>query len=362
MPTRCISAIVVIAVVAACSLVAQQAPRNLTVTSPTPPSQSITYGAHMDLTWILKQEEYRNQRINAAATIGVQVGRNSLLWEFIEPAEGQYDWSVPDSVIQHMKTANIEPLFTVIGSPAWANGTNSESDPEYFLQVPQNPQTFNVWVSKYSRFMSLAAKRYKGIVTRWELGNEQNWEHFWKPRPNLDQYAYWYNQLSAAILTEDPAAQIASGGLTLLTRRDQEIGPNISGITFIKGLWSRGIHPKAIAIHLYSDHDPTNIVPGADNFLDILEIRKLLVDNGESRTSLWVTEWGWDKALSPIQRSTYMAGALQLFRDRFSSFVSLAIYFPLYDNPPSDDTAVCAPPAALDLLYASESPWPPANH
>lgn len=293
------------------------------------------YGAHMDLTWFW-DPTYKKQRIDAAAKLGAQIGRNSLLWALIETAPDQFDWTVPDAVVSQMAASGIEPLLTIQGSPAWANDTNPSLDSEYYLQVPQDPEKFDQWVSLYAAFVSKAVRRYKGTVHKWEIGNEQNWEGFWRPRPNLDQYASWYEQLSTAILNEDPSAEIAVGGLALLFTDTTDIGPNISGEDFIKGLWARGIYPTAIAIHPYSDHDPSRFVPGVPNFLDVLGIHQLLLDHGQQSTKLWITEFGWlNKTQSTTQKAAYLSRALSLVETCYSSFVPVAIYFPLFDNFPS---------------------------
>ena len=296
------------------------------------PQRSTKYGVHMDLTWF-GDPNYRNARVHAAAQVGAQIGRNTLLWSLIEQTEGKLDWTDCDSIVSQMFQEDIEPLFSVFGSPSWANGSDPSAAAYY--DVPQDPVAFQNWVDAYARFLSAATRRYKGKVHKWELGNEQNWEGYWSPRPNLDQYVYWYRALSAAILAEDPSAEIAVGGLCLLTRKDSEIPPNISGISFIKGLWLRGLYPHAIAIHPYITTNGNQSSAPMIDVQAVTTVHDLLVSNGSSSTDLWITEFGWLGApVTPDLRAKALSTVLSQIDACFSTFVQVAIYFPLFDNPP----------------------------
>src|SRR4051794_27393680 len=162
------------------------------------------YGTHLDNFNVYYSSD-RQAALDRAKQINVQIARNSIWWNNVEPIQGENNWSVIDAAVKEEIAAGIEPLVTLVGSPAWANGT-SPNQYEYYYQVPSDPGAFATWVSRYAAFASSTAQRLKGKVTKYELWNEEN-EHFtWQPAPNPDQYATWFLAVSQAIKSADPNA------------------------------------------------------------------------------------------------------------------------------------------------------------
>src|SRR6478672_2249888 len=145
------------------------------------------FGVHQDLNYD-GYDWRRAKNIAAAASIGAQISRNSLLWSNIESTRGTYDWSIPDSVVADLRANGIEPLFVIVGSPSWANATAPET-PDARFYVPTQKAAFSAWVSAYVGFVKKAVARYKGRVTKWEVWNEENEHYTWKPAPSITQYA-----------------------------------------------------------------------------------------------------------------------------------------------------------------------------
>jgi hypothetical protein len=278
---------------------------------------------------------FRTRAIATARDLKAEVARVGLLWMWIEFSRGSPDWTVPDSVIQGLTDAGIEPLLVVYGSPPWANGVSEQGNPYHYLYVPTDPVAFQNWVQAYRTFVAQAVHRYRGRVRKWELWSEPNDAFFWRPAPRVDQYATWFTSVRGAILAEDPNAQIASGGVNQIV---VSYGPNPSGRTFLQGLYDRHVYPEIIAIHPYSNQGqgPNQHIAGAQNFDDIDQVLAVMSANGQGQRKLWVTEWGWSTAeVSQAHQADYLTRSLQLLATRYAPWVTVATYFSEYDTPPA---------------------------
>lgn len=300
-----------------------------------PASSSVQFGVHMDAAWVASLA-YTQSRILEAKQVHSTVSRNSLLWHLVEPVRGVRDWSLLDSTVDHLLAQGTQPLMVVEGSPAWVNGA-ATVDSEYYLQVPTDSVAFVAWVAAYKEFIGSAASRYRGKVRLWELGNEENYQYFWRPRPSAVQYAYWYKELRDTIKVENPDAIVAVGGLTLLTVPASRIGPNINGVTFIQQLYAINVFPDAVAVHpyTYDNTGPDVHTDGEGSFDDIAAVRAVMVQAGQGARPMWVTEWGWNTArVTPIVQAEYLRRSLELLDTRYSSYVTIATYFALHDYQP----------------------------
>jgi Glycosyl hydrolase catalytic core. len=284
----------------------------------------------MDLTY----DGYAWRRAKAIQSahdiLHAQISRNSLLWHQVESVQGVRDWSRTDAVVAELASAGIEPLFVVYGSPAWANGT-LEGTPDSYLHVPTEATAFDTWLAGYASFAKEAATRYRGKVQKWEIGNEENQHYFWKPTPNPDQYARFYTTIRDAILSVDPDAQIAMGGLAGLLF----CGPgDYTGLDFLKAINARGIYPENVAVHPYSSKNqaPTDHVAWQGNFDDVQAIHQYLTSLGRP-TSIWITEWGWQVgAVTEQQQAEYLRSSLEIIASQYT-YVTIATVFVDYDRP-----------------------------
>ncbi|MBV9922729.1 MAG: cellulase family glycosylhydrolase [Pseudonocardia sp.] len=276
------------------------------------------YGFHMDISYE-PDADARQAVIDADAGIGSQIGRNTFSMALLEPAPGQYDWSRIDSIIDRMQAANVERLFVVSGSPAWANGSDDR------FAIPQDPVLFGLWVSEYVDFMRQAALRYPH--QRWELWNEPNEYYFWRPGPNAGQYLTWYTAVRDAILQADPTALVSVGGLTGLSQ-----SCCTRGVEFLRQLLASGIEIDFMAIHPYTKFSPDAHVKWEDNFDDIGLIHDTLETAGRHDVPIWITEWGWDvNTLDEDTLAAYLKRSLVLIRTRYK-YVTIACYFQDYGS------------------------------
>lgn len=311
------------------------------------PAQAQTptlFGVHMDLTFDGNAQRRAQAISNARDVLHAQVSRNSLLWDKVEPTQGNRDWSQTDAVVSELTAAGIEPLFTVYGSPGWANGVSGPPDARMY--VPTSEPAFTTWLDQYADFMRAAVDRYRGQVHRWELWNEENEHYFWKPEPNPAQYARFYVRMRTVILAEDPTAQVSIGGLAGISA-----SCCIAGITFLQQLNALGVYPDAVALHPYSSGAPDTHTQWQDNFDDIQLVHDYLASSGHP-VPLWVTEWGWSSAAVGLDsQARYVTTSLEMLRTLYA-YVAVATIFVDYDRLPEYsqglfDASLAPKPAAF---------------
>jgi len=309
------------------------------------PAPKTQFGVHQDLTYD-GYDWRRAKGIAAAAAVHAQISRNSLLWSRIEATPGTYDWSIPDSVVDSLRAKGIEPLFVVVGSPSWANGT-APGQPDNQYYVPTDAQAYSNWVKAYAAFLKKAVSRYKGRVLKWEIWNEEN-EHFtWRPQPSISQYSKFFTAVRSAILSVDGKAQVSVGGMT-----DFCCDLDVPGGTFLKGLIAQGVKFNYVAIHPYSTagHAPDVHWQWHANFDDIGAYHDLLVAANRN-VPLWVTEWGWSSAeVGAALQAQYLGRSLEMIRTQYP-YVTVATYFLDVDHGTEYqsglfDTTYAAKPAA----------------
>ena len=166
----------------------------------------------------------------------------------------------------------------------------------------------------------------------WEIGNEPNDADFWKPAPNVAQYATWYTALRTAIKQVDPTSLVALGGLNGLGY-DMD-PPGMRGTAFLTALYARHVYPDVVAIHPYSNmgQSPAVNLSEADNFDDIAVVHNFMAANGQGSIPLWITEWGWsvDK-VTPTQQADYLGQSLALLDSAYASYVTVATCYSEFD-------------------------------
>ena len=124
--------------------------------------------------------------------IGTQVIRVNLWWggpngvarrrptNASNPADPAYDWSTYDRTVRYANAYKMAPIFTVIGTPAWANASAG------WNAAPSSPADLKA-------FVTAAARRYSGKyklpdgttnvrVSKWIAWNEPNNPVFMKPQ------------------------------------------------------------------------------------------------------------------------------------------------------------------------------------
>ena len=290
-------------------------------------SPAIRYGVQDDA-WLRFGPGTLQQRLDRLQSLGVDLVRVNVDWNEVEPREGVFDWSGYDAAIQGLHARGIEPLLTLVSTPAWANGGRGTN------WVPTSGASF-------AAFAAATAKHYP-YVHRFLIWNEPNQRRWLRPTlPSL----YVQRLLNPAYLAIHRLRKnaLVAGGVTAPRAATGGVSPAV----WIKGM--AGYHARLDA---YA-HNPYPLAPSETpltggcahcSTLTMATLPRLLTDVGEAfgpKTRIWLTEYGYqtnppDRLLgvSPIKQALYMSEASM--RAYLSPRVDLLISYLVQDEPEID--------------------------
>ena len=139
-------------------------------------------------------------------TMGLDWVKLSMRWDTVEPTQGNYDWTLWDSVLADYGDAGIKVLLTISDAPDWARPADDDKNVE---GLPEDPAT-------YAAFVSQVAERYGGKVQAIEIWDEQNLYYAVGGVGRVDPatYVQLLHQAYPAIKAVDPNITVVSGGMT----------------------------------------------------------------------------------------------------------------------------------------------------
>ncbi len=299
--------------------------------------------------------------------------RSEIYWAGIDPtpAEGDNNWSSFDSVVAEAARNGVAVLPFVASEPPWAvelDGHNCElpACPPY---GPKGKQALDAW----ARFLTEAVDRYgpggdfwaenpsvpELPIRAWQMWNEQNSPSFWKPKPNVKAYAKLLHVSHAAITGADPGAEVILGGMfgTPLGGRK----PALSAWDFLAKLYKQKGAKKdfeGIAPHPYASKF-SNVLAQIDL------IRDAMIEAGDAKAELWITEIGWASGGPPNPLNRGLEGQADRLHEAFSYFIKKraklnlksVIWYSWRDNT-STDVDLCEWCPKSGLLNEDRSPKP----
>lgn len=233
---------------------------------------------------------------------GIKWFRSYINWEDIErgrkrryayPSEA-YRGGPPGDRLERfyslLRAAGIRPYATLIGgNPLYDPAYRSDRDFRKFAR--EKPEEDYLSPGGYAAFCAAFARRYKGLVSHYELGNEPHNYGFHDYYSDADKdsgkvwgahYADYFNRAARAIRKEQPGAKILSAG---------EDGGGLLSVRRYLPLISRNV--DILAIHPYATETDPGLPPipergYAHTVKPYLELAKA---NGIRE--VWITELGW---------------------------------------------------------------------
>ncbi len=218
--------------------------------------------------------------------IGVTRIRVDLAWSTLQPRKDRYSWETSDRVLRAAGKRGIEVLGIVGYEPGWAVRFAADG-----TRLPPDPQL-------YERFVRTLVKRYADDVAAWELWNEPNLRRFWPSGPDPTAYAALASAGSSAIRAEDPRAPIVVGAMA----PGDTVGSTVSPMDFLRGVYA-ALPRKAfdaVSVHPYCFPGFPDQEQPWNTFHRMDELRRIMVDNGDDRTRLWITEFGAPTGTSAV--------------------------------------------------------------
>lgn len=206
--------------------------------------------------WRGGSDERKRARAEAwmtrAEAIGVKWVRGGLDWAFRWKADGTWDFSENDRLVDLASRHGMSIVGNIgCGWPAWTKPYTEEG------------------VDAYAQAIRMAVRHYKDRIRHWEIWNEPNLYCFWQGSEEL--YKTLLRKATAAVHEEDPKAVVVSGDTSGVAcdyhRRCLAAVPDVDDFSF---------HPYR---HVFDE----------DRFLaDIRSVTAL-----KPGAKAWMTEMGW---------------------------------------------------------------------
>jgi LysM repeat protein len=230
-------------------------------------------------------------------SLGVTWVKQEVLWRDFEPVKGEIDFATLDTIVSTLRGKNLNILFTVSSSPAWARTSTDENGP---------PDNF----ADYAAFVGALAGHYAGQVQAYEIWNEPNLRREWNSTIHNISAASYIELLRAgytSIKASDPKAVVVSAGLAPTGFND---GVNaINDRLFLSALYVNGLASvsDAVGAHPLGWANPPDAVcceapVGVSThyqdpsfyFKETLNAyRQIMVSNNDGSTAIWTTKFGW---------------------------------------------------------------------
>jgi hypothetical protein len=312
----------------------------------------------------------RYMRIALFRQLHVQEVRLNLYWggkygvartrpkNATNPNDPAYDWTLYDRTVNYAAQANVHVLFSVYGTPAWANGDKG-------MNVAPTRST------DLRNFVLAAARRYGGAwpgddgrllpaVKEWLAWNEPNNPLFLSPQYKktskgwVMQSAIDYAQICNAVYSGVHASlfvgeRVACGGTAPRGNNDpSSTRPSISPLAFLRGVKKAGLKTfDAWAHHPYyagpSDQPTTKPVTAKGAAATAVTLGNLddlihLVTQLYGNKRIWITEYGYQtNPPDPLFGVSYAKQALYLKQAfgiaRKNPRIDMMLWFLLKDEP-----------------------------
>ncbi|MBP8974888.1 MAG: LysM peptidoglycan-binding domain-containing protein [Anaerolineae bacterium] len=237
------------------------------------------------------------QVIQAASALDVAWVKQHIEWAIYEANAGNINWAPLDEMVNAMDAAGFNILLSVGSAPGWARDSDQEKGP------PTDYQT-------YANFIGQLAQRYKGKVDAYEIWNEQNLRREWNTPRGISAASYveLLRLAYTAIKNADSSALVVTGGLAPTGFND---GVNaIDDRVYLRQMYAAGVAEwsDAIGAHPNGWANPPDstccrnnrpAVPAWDDHPSfffkqtLADYRQIMVENGDSGTFIWPTEFGW---------------------------------------------------------------------
>jgi len=325
--------------------------------------KSPDYGMQAFLWW---RPEVAQRDMELIRDAGFGWVKQAFAWREIEGSgKGHFDWSVSDRVVAQAESIGVHVIARLDSDPTWASGQVYPNADSILMTPPKNDQDF-------ADFCYALASRYKGRIAAYQLWNEPNLSREWGGMaPDPEAYVRLLKAGYEAIKRADPNAIVISAGLAPTTRRDRIAMPDTE---YLKRMYAAGAEPyfDALGAHgagykaspekdpgevandsnYYNRGDPNCPGPACRIycFRHVEDLRKIMVENGDSDKQVVVLEFGWTidprpdspyawHAVTEEQQADYFVRAYQYAKQHWQPWIGVMslIYMPNVDWTEGDE-------------------------
>jgi len=239
------------------------------------------------------------QDLDMIAAAGIKWIRMDFGWAGTERKKGEYDWSVYEGLTANLEKRGIRPYYILDYSNPLYEEVVATRNPvtgkeQKDLASPQHPES----VAAFATWAAAAARHFAGRRIVWEIWNEPNIT-FWKPRPDVQQYA-------ALALAACKAVRDAGPKATIVAPATSEVP-----LTFLEDFFAAGALEllDAVSVHPYRSYKK----PPETALEDYAKLRGLIERYGKTartkKLPILSGEWGYashTKGISTETQAVYL--------------------------------------------------------
>jgi hypothetical protein len=239
------------------------------------------------------------------AASGARWARMDFVWDEIEKAPTQYDFSQYDHLVEILESYKISPYFIFdYYNKLYDNGMSPYTE--------EGRRAFAQWAAA-------SVEHFQGRGIIWEMYNEPN-SRFWRPKPNVHDYIMLALEVGEAIRTVAPS--------------EVYIGPAaaIIDFDFLEACFRAGLlnYWSAVSVHPYRQRDPESV---AEEFRKLRELIAAYATKGK-QVPIIAGEWGYSstwnwKGMDEAQQGKLLA---REFLNNLASGVPLTIWYDWHDD------------------------------
>lgn len=252
------------------------------------------------------EESKVRQSLQLIRDAGFHWIRQEFPWEDIEkPGKGQYwdtkynhsTWDKYDRIVALAHEYGLEIIARLDHPPAWthAGGRNDFSPPDNYAD--------------YGDFVATVIQRYRGQIQFYQLWNEPNIYPEWgeldvNPKDYVRLLKIGYTRAK----TTDPNVVIISAALAQTV---EQSGRGLNDRLFLQQMYDAGVRGyfDILAVNDYGlFHGPGDRRLDEEdriNFSRPIQLREIMVHNGDADKPIWAMEMGWNAQPSTFKDTPY---------------------------------------------------------
>ncbi len=258
-------------------------------------------GMGPDTSWGSLDPAAAQRTVDLERAAGVEFAREGAGWAWAQPRPGEGfspEWErALDRIIERDLDAGITPVLLISHPPYWAS-----ADPAKYTDATGehwHPYYKPNDLGAFAAFVRHVVERYSRMgVRHYEIWNEPNLESFWPSGVDAADYVRLLNVGFRAAHDADPDAIVISGGLSNVA----------NAYDYAEQMYAAGARFDRFGYHVYPTRDPAECwkQDGRESlmaFCTIAAIRDVMVDNGDQRKGIWLTELGFsscNRTLHPV--------------------------------------------------------------
>jgi hypothetical protein len=246
----------------------------------------------------------RPGEMEVLAAAGFRWARMDFDWNRIEREKGRYDFSAYDRLMAAMEKHKLRGLWILDYSNRHYDNNQSPSSDE--------------GRKAFAAYAAAAAAHFRGKGIVWEMYNEPNIREFWRPKPDVKQYALLAMEVGRAL------RQSAPGELY--------VGPATSTIDlkFLEACFKSGLleYWDAVSVHPYRQTGPETAAP------EYAKLRKMIAQYAPAgkKVPILSGEWGYSAAWKNFDEARQGKMAPREFLINLSESIPISIWYDWHDD------------------------------